>query len=163
MVVFRPTVRKKERIAPEAIAAPDRLSYLVARLGVRLQLLRAVAQDARERGQHKGRVEVVRPALVRVGAVGPRAVRALPPRDVARRAQRVLAPDLRAGDGARRGQRLARQQARVKDARAVERRVAEADLLVGLVRASEVSEDELAGAGEGGHVIPDAARDRALL
>src|SRR5690348_13558113 len=66
MVVFRPSVRKKELLFPITKTARQRL--------LKLRAERARREDSLQREENVGRVKVVDPRLTRFGAVCPGAV-----------------------------------------------------------------------------------------
>src|SRR4051812_4662717 len=107
-------------------------------VSARARAVRRGFEYARERSEYERRVEVVRPCLIRVGAVGPRAVLAPASRDVEGGARPPFDPIVPPDQRADRGERFAREQGCVEDARAVERRVAEADLFRRLVATVQI-------------------------
>ncbi len=77
MVVFRPSIRKKEARAPEFVATPKRFSEL------RCRSCCAKVSYPRQRGEQKGRMKVIDPGLIDFGTVLPGAILTLLTSDIA--------------------------------------------------------------------------------
>src|SRR5205807_4011317 len=75
--ILGPTVDQEKSFSPEFIAMTDSIVELIVCTCV---------DDAREAGQNVRGVKIVRPRLMRVGAIRPRAILLLPAHDVKRRA-----------------------------------------------------------------------------
>src|SRR6266568_610990 len=86
-IILGPAVSEKEALLPELVASIQRGLKFVARSF-------ATADNARQTGENKRRMEVVAPRLIIAGAIGPRTVLALATNYIACGAHRQVAKAL---------------------------------------------------------------------